>query len=249
MAPRVSLFLTCSGDLLYPDAGRSVVEVLDHLGVEVDFPESQVCCGQPWLNSGHEDGARIMAEKFIETFSHSTAIVSVSASCVDTIRNRLPGLFPENSPECRAMAEVAGKTYEFAEYLHKVLKYSDPPRHRNPEPTTYHSSCRTLRGVGLTGVAEGYLTSMLGDAFRPLPSAEVCCGFGGSFSVKLPEISGKMMGDKLKNIASTGCSRVVSLDLGCLTHLKGGAARMAMDGVRFTHFAEVLNEALKGVEG
>jgi len=243
---KVRLFATCSAELLYPAAPEAAVEVLESLGVEVLFPTGQVCCGQPWLNMGHPGGAKELAGTFAEVFEGPEPIVAVSASCVDTIRNRLPGLYPEGSPEQESLRLLASRTFEFVEFLHGVLKFTDPPAHPEPPVVTYHSSCRTLRGLELVGVVEEYCARLFGEAFRPLPDAEVCCGFGGSFSVKLPEISTKLMDDKLDAILSTGASQVVSLDLGCLTHLKGGADRRGLGKIRFRHFSELLAEALRG---
>ena len=243
---RISLFLTCSADLLYPSAARACVRVLEALGVAVDFPEAQTCCGQPWLNAGHPEGARLLARRFLEVFESAEAVVAPSSSCVDTVRNRYADLFAD-SPDLRDRVEALGRrTYEFCEYINKVLAFRSPPAHPRPTRTTYHSSCRTLRGIGLRGIAEEYLANMLGEAFVPLPENETCCGFGGSFSVKLPEISGRLMADKLQNIRSTGASVVASLDMSCLTHLAGGAERLGLGGLRFLHLAELLAEAMEG---
>ncbi|MBI5441060.1 MAG: (Fe-S)-binding protein, partial [Deltaproteobacteria bacterium] len=203
-----SLFLTCAVDVLYPAAGRAAVRVLEALGGRVRFPEDQTCCGQPWINSGDPGVGRRLAERYLRTFETAEAVVCLSSSCADTVRSQYPRLF-EGSPGLRERVEALGaKTYEFCEYLHSVLGVGELPAHPEPRSTTYHGSCRTLRGVGLKGVAEGYLRQMLGDAFVPLPDLESCCGFGGTFSVKLPEISGRLMADKLRAIDSTGAEVV-----------------------------------------
>lgn len=245
MTRKASLFLTCSADLLYPAAARAAVEVLERLGVEVSFPEAQTCCGQPFVNTGDMEGAKNQALHFAETFRDAEFIVACSASCVDTVRNRYPTLFHPDSEEMRIIEAAAARTMEFTEYLSDVLRLDHLPPHPSPVRTTYHSSCRTLRGLGLKGVAEGYLSDMLGEFFVSLPDAETCCGFGGTFSVKFPEISAKLMKDKLAAIKSTGAERVASLDLACLTHLSCGAARGGPREVRFLHLAEVMAEALR----
>lgn len=247
MSRRVALFLTCSADLLYPSAGRATVRLLESFGASVTFPEGQTCCGQAWLNAGQEGEARSAALHFLRVFEEAPAVVAPTASCVDTVRNRYPSLFA-GQPELRERFSALGRrTYEVCEYLHRELRLADVPPLATPVPTTYHSSCRTLRGLGLRGIVEGWLSQMLGEAFHPLPEAqrEVCCGFGGTFSVKLPEISGRMMSNKLAAIAATGAARVTSLDLGCLTHLAGGARRQGLD-LRFAHMAELLAEAVCG---
>ncbi len=235
--------LTCTADLLYHASARACVSVLEALGVQVDFPHRQTCCGQPWLNTGHLEGARRLALHFLEVFEEAEAVVVISSSCADSIRNHYTKLFP-GSPRLQLRLEILGqRTFEFCEYLQKVLDLRHIPVHPRICRTTYHSSCRTLRGIGLNGVAEDYLAQMLGSEFVSLPENESCCGFGGSFSVKLPEISGRLMADKLQNIASTGASQVVSLDLSCLAHLSSGASHFGLGQIRFSHLGELMAEA------
>lgn len=241
---QISLLLTCTADLLYPASARACVEVLESLGVEVNFPRLQTCCGQPWLNTGHQEGARRLALHFLEVFEQADAVVALSSSCADTVRNQYAALFPD-SPDLRERLEALGhRTYEFCEFLHRVLSINKIPAHPRSACTTYHSSCRTLRGIGLHGVAEGYLAQMFGDDFVPLAESENCCGFGGSFSIKLPEISGRLMADKLMNIAATGASQVATLDLSCLTHLAAGAKRLGLERIRFLHLGELMAEVM-----
>ncbi len=240
---RVSLLLTCSVDTLYPSVGRASVTVLEALGVEVVFPREQTCCGQPWLNAGDPDGARQLARHFLEVFERAEAVVAPSASCVDTVRNGYPVLFQDQPGLLRRFEALAGRTWELCEYLHRVLGVVRVPPHPRPTSTTYHASCRTLRGVGLRGIAEDYLSQLMGDGFVPLPGGPVCCGFGGSFSVKQPELSGRLLRDKLEAVDATGATTVVSLDMSCLTHLAGGARRLGRRDLRFAHLAQVLAEA------
>jgi L-lactate dehydrogenase complex protein LldE len=220
------------------------VEVLEASGVEVNFPRLQTCCGQPWLNTGNQEGARRLALHFLEVFEKADAVVALSSSCADTVRNHYAELFPD-SPALRERLEALGhRTYEFCEFLHTVLGVNKIPAHPRSARTTYHSSCRTVRGVGLRGAAEGYLAQMFGDDFVPLAESETCCGFGGSFSIKLPEISGRLMADKLRNIEATGASQVATLDLSCLTHLSAGAKRLGLGRIRFLHLAELMAEVM-----
>lgn len=245
MSRKASLLLTCTAEALYPSAGRAAVRTLEALGVTVEFPEDQTCCGQPWLNTGHPEEARRLARHFLHVFGEAEAVVIPSASCADTVRNQYPRLFAE-SPDLRERFEsLAARTWEFCEYLHRSLGVRDLPPHPRPAPTTYHSSCRTLRGVGLRGVAEGYLGQLLGDRFTALADGESCCGFGGSFSVKLPEISGELLAEKLRNVLATGAEVVTALDLSCLTHLSSGARRLGHHRLRFRHLAELMAEALE----
>lgn len=241
---KISLLLTCTADLLYPSSARACVNVLEALGVEVNFPPLQTCCGQPWLNTGCRQGARRLALHFLEVFENSDAVVALSSSCADTVRNNYAQLFPDSPTLRERLAALGQRTYEFCEYLHRVLGLNTVPAHPESVRTTYHSSCRTLRGVRLHGVAEGYLKQMFGDSFVTLPENETCCGFGGSFSIKLPEISGRLLADKLQNIAATGASQVATLDLSCLAHLAAGAARLGLGEIRFLHLAELMAEVI-----
>ncbi len=241
----VSLFLTCSADTLYPAVGRACVTVLKAAGVSVEFRNEQTCCGQKWLNSNEIAEAKILARHFLEVFESAEAVVAPSSSCVDTVRNGYPKLFKDDPQLHSRFVALGQKTYEFCEFLHKT-GVRKVPTHPAPVPTTYHATCRTLRGIGLRGVAENYLRQLLGEHFIPLPDSESCCGFGGTFSVKLPEVSGQLLQDKLKSITSTGAETVTALDLSCLTHLSGGARRNGMNNFRFVHLAELIAEALKG---
>lgn len=249
MARRAALFLTCAVDALYPSVGLDAAGVLERLGVEVVFRNEQTCCGQPWINSGDPENGRRHALAFLATHEKEEAVVMLSSSCADTVRNAYPALFDDDPALCARFRALAGRTWEFCEYIHKVLGVEQFPAHPSPGPVTYHSSCRTLRGTGLRGVVEKYLEAMMGAHFVPLPENDRCCGFGGSFSVKFPELSGRIMEDKLRNIASTGARTVASLDLSCLTHLKGGAQKKGSPEIRFVHLAELMREALAGDAG
>ena len=241
-----SLFLTCSVDMLYPAVGRAVVMVLEAAGFTVNFPREQTCCGQKWINCNEIAEAKQVALHFLKVFENSEAVVAPSASCVDTVRNNYPLLFAEEPRLHARFVALAGKTFEFCEFLDKA-GVRELPRHPHPVCVTYHSSCRSLRGIGLRGVAEGYLRQMFGDNFIELPEKETCCGFGGTFSFKFPEISGQLLEDKLGNIDSTRAEIVTSLDLSCLIHLAGGAGKRGVF-LRFAHLAELIAETLEGAQ-
>lgn len=242
----VSLFLTCFAEVLYPAVGRAVVTVLEAAGFQIDFPREQTCCGQKWINCNEIAESKLVALHFLKVFENSAAIVAPSASCVDTVRNNYPQLFADDPQLYARFVALAGRTFEFCEFLDKA-GVRELPRHPHAACVTYHSSCRTLRGIGLHGVAEGYLSQLFGDNYIELPHKETCCGFGGAFSVKLPEISGQLLEDKLNNIRSTRAEIVTSLDLSCLTHLKGGAKKRGIF-LRFAHPAELIAEALEGAK-
>lgn len=239
-----SVFLTCAVDVLYPSAGRAAVRVLEALGGRVAFPEAQTCCGQPWINSGDPSAGRRLALGFLRTFEAAEAVVCLSSSCAETVRSQYPKLFEEEPALEPRFAALSEKTFELCEYVYKVLGVRELPLHPAPSPTTYHGSCRTLRGIGLRSEPQEYLRQMLGSAFVPLEDLESCCGFGGTFSVKLPEISARLMANKLRAIEATGARVVSALDLSCLTHLSAGARRAGKDDLRFVHVAELMAEAL-----
>ena len=243
---RVSLFLTCSAEALYPAVGQACVKVLEAAGFTVEFRQEQTCCGQKWINTNEISEAKMMARHFLKVFESAETIVAPSSSCVNTIRNNYPDLFVDD-PELHGRFVALGqKTYEFCEFLDKAGVH-ELPGHPDPVTTTYHSTCSTLRGIGLRGVPEKYLRQLLGDKFVELPDADTCCGFGGTFSVKLPEVSGQLLQDKLDNIISTGAQTVTALDLSCMTHLAGGAKKQGLT-LRFVHLSELIAEALEGAK-
>jgi L-lactate dehydrogenase complex protein LldE len=244
----VSLFVTCLTDLFSPQVGLATVEVLEHFGCKVDFPEDQTCCGQPQFNNGYAAEARPLAERMIRVFKHSTYVVTPSGSCCSMIREHYPILFA-NDPkwEADALAFVA-KTYEFVEFLTKILKV-DVSNLKLPEQTkvTYHYTCHN-RGLGIPGPAGAGAINMiksLGNAsFIPLNKAEQCCGFGGTFAVKYPDISGGIVRDKVENGNTTGASLMIVNDAGCSMNIGGACHRY---GARFkpTHLAELLAAAIR----
>lgn len=242
----VSLFLTCSAETLYPTTGRAVVTVLEAAGFTVDFPQEQTCCGQKWVNCNEITASKQVALHFLKVFEDAEAIVAPSSSCVDTVRNNYPQLFADDPQLHSRFVALAGKTFEFCEFL-SMAGVHELPRHSQAVRVTYHSSCRTLRGIGLREAAEGYLTQLFGENYIDLPEKETCCGFGGTFSIKLPEVSGQLLEDKLENIISTRAEIVASLDLSCLTHLSLGAKKRGMN-VRFVHLAELIAESLEGAK-
>ncbi len=241
---RVSLFLTCSAETLYPAVGQACVKVLEAAGFAVEFRQEQTCCGQKWINTNETREARLMARHFLNVFEPADVIVAPSSSCVATVRNHYPELFKDDPELHGRFVELGQKTYEFCEFLNRA-GVDELPAHPAPVKTTYHSTCQTLRGIGLHGIAENYLRQLLGDHFVELPEADTCCGFGGTFSVKLPEVSGQLLQDKLDNIRSTGAEAVTALDLSCMTHLAAGAGKQGYS-LRFVHLAELIAEALEG---
>jgi L-lactate dehydrogenase complex protein LldE len=235
----VQLFATCLVEALRPEAGLAVVRVLERLGVRVDLPEGQTCCGQPAFNSGSWEEARAMAVHTLEVLDRSEAPVVVpSGSCADMIRHHYPEILAgSGAPEERAR-RVGSRTWEFSEYLTAVLGLEAVTCTR-PGRVTYHPSCHLLRGLGVKDGPRRLLERVQGAEVVPLPAAEECCGFGGLFAVKMSDISGAMLARKLDAVAATGAEAVIGCDVSCLINIEGGLRRRG-SAVATLHLAEVL---------
>jgi L-lactate dehydrogenase complex protein LldE len=241
--PKVQLFVTCIIDSLFPEVGEATVAVLERLGVEVEFPEAQICCGQPGYNAGFRADARRLALDTLDVFEASPAPVVVpSGSCAAMVVHGYADLF-EHEPANLARAQaLAARTFEFSQFLVDVLGV-DPAEasagiHRH-ERLTFHPSCHLLRGLRVKDAGQKLLAAVEGAELVPLPGAEECCGFGGLFSVKHGDISAAILDNKLAGVRSSGASTVVGCDMSCLMHMQGGLTRDG-SGVRCRHLAEVL---------
>lgn len=240
-----SLFVTCIVDQLYPQVGVSAVRVLRRLGVEVDFPLDQTCCGQPLYNSGFTRQARQLAERTLESLSLSQYVVVPSGSCAAMLKVFYRDLFAGDAQwEARA-EQLAGRVYEFSEFLVKVLGVKDVEA-RFPSKATYHSSCHLLRELEVRQEPLDLLDQVDELELTPLPQAATCCGFGGTFSVKYPHISEGMLQDKINNVLETGADTLVACDMSCLMHIGGGLSRQGHPVVT-RHIAEVLDSRQGGV--
>lgn len=232
-------------DMLAPQTGMSVVEVLEHLGVTVEFPAAQTCCGQPAFNAGYRDESRQVARHFIDTFRHAELIVTPSGSCAAMVRREYPHLFADD-PARRADAErLAAITWEFTEFIVDGLGITDLQA-RLPQPQTIacHHACHGLRLLGLKEAAETLLDNTENVTRQPWQDDETCCGFGGLFSVKMADVSGAMLRKKLAHIADSGAACIVTGDISCLTHMNGGLAKQGQrPSVR--HIADVLADGIR----
>lgn len=247
MTRRADLFITCSVDGVAAEVGEATVKVLRHFGVEVDFPASQTCCGQPAFNSGYRAAARVAALHFLEVFESSEAVVSPSGSCVAMVRHYYPDLFPEDA-ELRARFEALGKrVWELSQYLTQVLGVQNIPG-RLDRSLAWHHCCHSLRGLGIREEPLGLLDSIDGLERRELPDAEVCCGFGGLFSIKFDEISAAMLKDKVSSAKESGAEWLGASDCSCLFHIGGGLRRESAP-VRALHLAEILAAAIDSERG
>jgi L-lactate dehydrogenase complex protein LldE len=241
----VQLFVTCIVDTLYPQTGEAVVRVLERAGVRVNFPGGQTCCGQPAFNAGLRPLARQMAEHTIRTFENAPGpVILPSGSCSGMIRHGYPELFaddPDWLPRARALA---GRTYEFTEFLVDVLGVTDLGA-RFPGDLTYHPSCHLLRDLGVSDQPRRLLDGVRDATILDLPNAEECCGFGGLFSIEHPEISAAMVGRKVENIQASRASLVVACDAGCIANINGSLHRQGRPQ-RAIHIAEVLERTGNG---
>ncbi len=235
---RVALFITCLVDQLFPHVGEATVAVLRRLGVNVDVPPAQTCCGQVAFNDGFWDEARPLARRFVETFQEAEVIVAPSGSCVAMVREFYPILL-RSEPELAERARDLGqRTYELSEFLVDVLNRDDVGA-QFPHRVTYHAACHGLRALAVTDQPLRLLARVRGLKLVPLARAEECCGFGGMFAVKFSALSTSMVTAKLEAIAATEAEVVTATDVSCLMHIAGGLSR-GRSRTRAIHLAEIL---------
>lgn len=238
MALRVSLFVTCVVDQLFPKVGIAVADVLERLGCAVDFPEAQTCCGQPAFNTGYRTEAREVASHFLDVFRNAEYIVSPSGSCTSMVSHHYAELFHGDPARMADVQRVASRTYEFSTFLTEVLGVDDVGA-RFPHTVTFHDSCHALRELKIKEAPRKLLARVDGLTLKEMDAAEECCGFGGTFSVKFATVSGAMARTKIDSILRTGADTVVSLDSSCLMQI-GGVLSRAGSTIRTMHLAEVL---------
>ncbi|MEW5940487.1 MAG: (Fe-S)-binding protein [Chloroflexota bacterium] len=238
--PAVQLFITCLADTFYPQVGEAVSEILSRLGLRVDFPSAQTCCGQPQFNAGLRADARQLAQHMIEVFETSQVydIVSPSGSCVHMIRVNYPELFADDPAWLARARSLAARTFEFSEYLVDRLSVTDVGARWNGR-LTYHPSCHLLRGLGVDRQPRALLAAVQGAEVVELPHADECCGFGGIFSVVHPEVSKEMLQKKIENLEKSDSPTLVVPDAGCLMHIAGGLHRNKKTQ-KVLHLASVL---------
>ena len=238
MGQRVSLFVTCIVDELYPKVGLAMADVLERLGYEIDFPEAQTCCGQPAFNSGYHDEARTVARHFLNVFRDAEYIVVPSGSCTSMITHHFHELF-EKEPEWLALTrKVETRVWEFTKFLLEVAKVEDVGA-RLERVGTFHDSCHAMRDLGIKAGPRRLLGKVRGLELREMTPPEECCGFGGTFSVKMPEISGGMGRAKVDAIVNSGADVVIGLDASCLMQIQGTLSRTG-HSISTMHIAEVL---------
>jgi L-lactate dehydrogenase complex protein LldE len=235
---RVALFVTCLVDLFRPSVGFAAAKLLEDAGCIVEVPKAQSCCGQPGYNSGDRADAQAIARQVIATFGRYDYVVVPSGSCGGMIKTHYPTLFADDPAMGEQAKALAARTYELVSFLADVLK-RDRVEARYAGIVTYHDACSGLRELGVKEQPRRLLRSVAGLTLKEMAAPEVCCGFGGTFCVKYPEISDKMVSDKAADIAATGADTLLCGDMGCLLNMAGKLARLGKP-VAVRHVAEVL---------
>lgn len=236
--PRVALFVTCLVDFFRPSVGFAAVKLLEDAGCRVEVPRNQTCCGQPAFNSGDKADARLMAEQVLAAFETYDYVVVPSGSCGGMIHSHYAELFPEGDPLRERIDALAARTHELVSFLTDIRGVNAVAA-RFDGTVTYHDSCSGLRELGVKTQPRRLLASVDGLTLTEMDDCEVCCGFGGTFCVKYPEISNRMVSDKTRNIAASGAGTLLAGDLGCLLNMAGKLKREG-SAVHARHVAEVL---------
>lgn len=242
----VSLFITCISDAMYPNVGKAVVRLLRKAGCRVDFPAAQSCCGQPAFNSGYREDTKKAARQLIRAFEASEYVVSPSGSCVAMVRHHYPSLF-EGEPEWQEKArKLAGKMFEFSEFLINVLGMKSIQAEYEGT-AVYHCSCHMTRGLGVVNEPIEVIRHVEGLRLVDLPYKEDCCGFGGTFAVKMHEISAEMADEKARRIIEAGADVLMGSDMACLMNIEGRLRRLG-HRIKVRHVAELLDEGVSRYE-
>src|SRR5436190_7936203 len=235
---RVALLVTCLVDLFRPSVGFAAVKLLEQAGCTVEVPRAQTCCGQPAYNSGDRADAKAIARQVIGAFAGYDYVVAPSGSCAGMVKVHYPEMFADEPATLAQAQELASRTHELVSFLVDI-RGMDRVTARWPCKAIYHDACSGLRELGVKEQPRRLLASVEGLTLAELPGAEVCCGFGGTFCIKYPEISDKMVTDKAAEIAATGTDAVLAGDLGCLLNIAGKLTRLGIP-VEARHIAEVL---------
>ena len=232
---RALLMRTCLADLAAPSVWRAARTALERAGVEVAVPRGQTCCGQPGWSAGHPDQARPVARRALRAFRGDDPVVVPSGSCAAMVTHGYPELFA-GRPEEQEARDMAARTVELSQFL---ARHGLRPRPRGSGSVTYHDSCHMLRILGERESPRAVLAGVEGLELREMRDTAVCCGFGGTFSINFPEVSGHLGDDKARNAAESGADELVACDLSCLLHIAGRAHRTGVP-LRARHLAEVL---------
>ncbi|HYW35684.1 MAG TPA: (Fe-S)-binding protein [Balneolaceae bacterium] len=237
---RISLFITCFNDTLFPDTGKAMVQLFERLGHTVDFPMEQTCCGQMHYNTGYQEETIPLARRFVDVFSDAEAVVAPSASCVGMIKEFYPKVaaLTDDRELKEEVDQLIPRVFELSQFLVDELGVEDVGAYY-PHRVTYHPTCHSLRVLNVGDAPLRLLRNVRGIDLVELPEAEECCGFGGTFAVKNADTSMAMLGDKIRHIKETGAEVCSSADNSCLMHIGGGLHRQRA-GVEAVHLAEIL---------
>lgn len=242
---RVALFISCVADLFFPEIGEATVKVLNRAGVKVYFPRAQTCCGQVAFNTGYQGEAAHLARHLVEVFEDAEAIVSPSGSCVAAVRKEYPHLFENDPAMLERVERSAARTFELSEFLVHVLKVDDLRAEWHGQ-VTYHDACHLTRMLGVRGEPRQLLSRVRGLEIIEMERSDWCCGFGGTFSVKMPDVSIGILDHKLQKFQATGVDTLVTSDAACIMNMRGYFARIN-PSLRVIHFSQILaSEATHG---
>jgi len=239
-SPKVSLFITCLGDQFFPQMGECVVRVLRRAGARVTFNPAQTCCGQPAFNTGFREEAREVAAHMLDLFDDADYVVAPSGSCSTMVRVFYPELFADEPELLRKVEKLRERFYEFSEFLVKIMEVEDLGA-SFPHRVAYHDSCHLLRELGIETEPRKLIKAVKGLELVEMQDNKLCCGFGGTFSVKFPEVSVAMARDKIRAAADAGAEYLVANDAGCLMHLAGYIHREKLP-IQTLHLAELLEK-------
>jgi L-lactate dehydrogenase complex protein LldE len=240
---RVALCITCLSDVFYPQVGEATVRILRRLGYQVDFPQAQTCCGQPAFNAGFQQEAKSVARRNLAIFADYDYVVLPSGSCTAMFRVFYPDLFAAEPALAEQAASLSRRTYELSEFLVKVAGVERLGATYQGK-IAYHASCHLLRELGVADAPQRLLSQVQGAEFIPMDLAEQCCGFGGTFAVKYPQISDAMLQKKIASLKRSGADTLVSCDTGCLLHIAGRLRRLG-ESIRIMHLAELLDHTVE----
>jgi len=234
----VTLFVQCLVDGVYPEVGEAMVTIFNKIGISVNCPLDQTCCGQPAFNAGYRRAARVAAKRFIEIFEDSESIVCPSGSCVNMVKNHYRVLFEDDVKWFEQAVQVGQRTFELSQYIVDILKIEDVGACYNGK-VTYHDSCHLLRGLGISEQPRQLIRNIKRTELIEMKDSDRCCGFGGTFSVKYPVISTAMVDDKVHNIIASGADTVTGCDVSCLMNIQGRLSRIG-SSVKTLHIAQLL---------
>jgi len=235
---KASLFITCLIDIFFPQIGESIIKILKKLNIEANFPEDQTCCGQPSFNNGFHNDTKILAERFLSIFKENQFIITPSGSCASMIKVYYKELFKNNPKILELAYQASSRTFELSEFLVNILKKEDLGAVYNGR-VTYHDSCHLLRELKIKDEPRKLIKSVKGVEFIEMNLHDTCCGFGGTFSIKFPDISASILDEKIDNILKSGADTIVSTDMGCLMQIGGALSRRGIP-IKTMHIAELL---------